>query len=149
MTGFGVTAAKCTQAQALDLALSCPVAPSADCTAEQSLPEATEQQLSGLNFRDIISKRWREEEHINVLELRALSMAVRWAVSFPSAFGSRVVILSDSAVASAAVRKGRSSAYSLLRQLRGLSAMVLACNLALLPRWIPSRFNPADAASRQ
>jgi hypothetical protein len=97
----------------------------------------------------IISAGWRSSEHINVLELRALTTGVKWVCSHPSAMGSRVWMLSDSSVIVGAVSKGRSSSQPLLRRLRQLSAWLLAAGLQLRVTHVPSAFNPADEPSRR
>jgi hypothetical protein len=38
----------------------------------------------------VISARWRDEEHINVLELRALTIGIKWVCSHPSSAERRV-----------------------------------------------------------
>jgi len=97
----------------------------------------------------IVSKRWRDEEHINVLELRSLTTGVKWVCSHPSALGCRVWMLSDSSVVVGAVSKGRSSSPSVLRRLRHLSAWLLAAGLQLRVSYVPSEINPADEPSRR
>jgi hypothetical protein len=87
------------------------------------------------------------QTHINALELYALLSAVRSA-SRRGCAGSRLLVLSDSMVVTAAVSKGRSSSFSLLRLLRRLAATLLALDTSLVVRWIPTSVNPADAPSR-
>jgi hypothetical protein len=96
----------------------------------------------------IISSPWRNPEHINALELRAVLLAVHWALTFPSSTSRRVYMLVDSTVAFFSLWKGRSSSISLLLILRKISALLLASSMTLLPGWIPSAVNPADAPSR-
>jgi ribonuclease HI len=99
-------------------------------------------------WRTIVSSRWRRPEHINVLELRALTTAVRWVLSFRQAVNCRLLVLCDSQVVVGAVTKGRSSSQLLLRRLRYLAAMALASGLRLTVRWVASADNPADGPSR-
>jgi hypothetical protein len=99
-------------------------------------------------WRDIVSARWRRDEHINVLEVRATLLGVRWALSSPLSFRRRLLVLSDSAVAVGAIGKGRSSSPFLLRRLRSLAAHLLAGGLQLACCWLPSGVNPADRPSR-
>ena len=100
-------------------------------------------------WRRIVASPWRGgAEHINVLEARALLTGARWALSHPSAVGSRVLALSDSSVVVGAASKGRSSSHRLLRPLRSLAALLLAAGTSLRLLWVPSASNPADAASR-
>ena len=87
--------------------------------------------------------------HINVRELRAVGIAVRWAVSSPAAIGSRLIVLGDSLVALGALRKGRSSSFQLQIALRPITALLLAANVVLHLAYIPTELNPADAPSRR
>ncbi len=92
---------------------------------------------------------WAVQEHINSLELRATLAGLRKIVSSPSSLSSSVVLLTDSAVAFFALRKGRSSSHALLRRVRPIAALSLAAGLKVCPVWIPSGLNPADAPSRE
>lgn len=104
--------------------------------------------VGAVPWRTIVSTPWSGEEHINVLELRAALLAVHWVLSYPSALSSRVFLLLDSTVAFFSLWKGRSSSPALLLVLRKISALLLAGGLSLLPGWVPSAVNPADAPSR-
>jgi hypothetical protein len=104
--------------------------------------------VAGCRWSTLVAKAWRDEEHINVLELRAALLAVHWALSFPSALGRRIYLLLDSTVALFSLWKGRSSSPALLLILRRITALLLAGGLSLLCGWVPSAFNPADAPSR-
>jgi hypothetical protein len=104
--------------------------------------------ISTSRWSTIMSYPWRYDEHINTLELRALLSAIRWSLSYPSSITSRVICMLDSSVCVFAVRKGRSSAPTIGPVMRQLSAMLLASGMSLLPIWIPSEWNPADAPSR-
>lgn len=99
-------------------------------------------------WRTIISSRWRRPEHINVLEARALTTAVRWVLSFPGSTNRRLLVLCDSQVVVGAATKGRSSSQPILRRLRYLAAHVLAAGLRITLRWVASAHNPADGPSR-
>jgi hypothetical protein len=100
--------------------------------------------------RVIVSSRWRNQEHITVLEMRAVQTALRWLASRPDQRDSRVLLLVDSAPCVFALSKGRSSSrkIGLLRRLRSIAAVALSAGLTLVVRWIPSASNPADAPSR-
>lgn len=103
----------------------------------------------GQRWSTIVSRRWREPEHINVLELRAVSTALRWALSRPVCMQRRILLLCDSQVVVGCLRKGRSSSPPLLRLLRLLSALQIASGTRLRVLWIRSEANPADEASRR
>ncbi len=96
-----------------------------------------------------ISAHWRRPEHINVLEMRAVHAAVRWALACAGASQTRLVLLTDSSAVLGALLKGRSSSRALLARARALSGLLLASGARLVPRWVPSALNPADAPSRQ
>lgn len=91
---------------------------------------------------------WRHQEHINAFEMRAALSGLRKVVSSPSSLGSRALLFTDSAVVFFALRKGRCSSHLLLRRLRPISALSLASGVRVLPVWLPSESNPADAPSR-
>jgi hypothetical protein len=97
----------------------------------------------------IVAARWRAPEHINVLELRAIMTALHWTIKSPTCIGRRLLLLSDSTVATYAVAKGRSSSPLLLRRLRSLSSLLLSSGIQLCIRWIRSEVNPADEPSRR
>ena len=104
--------------------------------------------VGSTTWRTIVSTPWSGLEHINVLELRAALLAVHWVLSYPTSLSSRVFLLLDSTVAFFSLWKGRSSSPALLLVLRKISALLLAGGLSLLPGWVPSAVNPADAPSR-
>ena len=104
--------------------------------------------VAGASWSSIISKPWRDAEHINALELRAALLAVHWLLSFPTSHSSRVFLLVDSMVTYFTLWKGRSSSPKLLLILRKISALLLASGVSLLTGWLPSECNPADAPSR-
>lgn len=96
----------------------------------------------------VASSRWRQPEHISALEARAVSTAVRFAVSCPSSLNSRLFLLCDSLSVCGALAKGRSSAPLMLRRLRSIQALCLAAHIRVYPIWLPTELNPADGPSR-
>ena len=121
------------------------VASKSDTRGGESVEELVQQR----DWSVILASRWRRDEHINVLELRAVHTAVRWALSYPLTFGCRIRILSDSKVTIGCVSKGRSSSASLLRRMRCLSASLLAAGVGVDLQYVPSALNPADEPSRR
>ena len=99
-------------------------------------------------WRVLIASRWRAQQHINVLELHAVLLALRHALSSPSSISARIFMLVDSAVAYYTLWKGRSSSRALLPVLRQINSHLLVTGASLQPCWIPSAWNPADAPSR-
>jgi hypothetical protein len=104
--------------------------------------------VSRARWSTVLSAAWRAPEHINALELRAAVLALHWLLSHPSAPGRRCFLLLDSLVALYVLWKGRSSSPSLLLIARKANALLLAGGVQLLPGWLPSASNPADAPSR-
>lgn len=99
-------------------------------------------------WRVLIASRWRAQQHINVLELHAVLLALRHALSSPTSASARIFMLVDSAVAYYTLWKGRSSSPALLPVLRQINSHLLVTGASLQPCWIPSAWNPADAPSR-
>jgi hypothetical protein len=104
--------------------------------------------LASCHWSVIMSKAWVHEEHINLLELRAVLLALHWILSYPSSITSRAYCLVDSAVTFFSIWKGRSSSPLLLLLIRKINALLLASGIGLLCGWIPSEYNPADGPSR-
>jgi hypothetical protein len=143
-SGQGVVAASCPSPAMAEMA-SAPL----PLQAGEPVDRSAHPLLGGVDWREIVAAPFRHAEHINVLELRALTTAVRWVFSSPRAIGSRILAWVDSTVVMFAVRKGRSSAYQLLRHLRRLSAFILCSEMMLYCNWIPTEVNPADGPSRR
>lgn len=99
-------------------------------------------------YRTIATYKWLYEQHINELEMRTMLTAIKWCISYPSAMGKRVLLLTDSQVCYYSVRKGRSSSPRLLLLLRKIAALCLASGIVLHIVWVDSSSNPADLPSR-
>ena len=112
----------------------------------------TSQFVNEAKWKTALSHPWsNQQEHINVLEVRAVLQACRWMVRRPTMFspdGHRVVVLADSSATVGALTKGRSSSPALLYPIRSMTTLLLASGVSLILRWIPSLLNPADGASR-
>jgi hypothetical protein len=120
----------------------------AELSIAESVFRSFYEDVESARWSTIVSKAWRDPEHINSLELRAALLAVHWVLSYPSSLTRRVFLLVDSTVAFFSLWKGRSSSPRLLLILRKIGALLLASGLSLLTGWVPSEFNPADGASR-
>ncbi len=106
-----------------------------------------------VNWITIMSGQWKfndQSTHINELELNSILLAVRWLSTLLSVRdqGRQVIMLVDNSVSIYSLRKGRSSSMSLLKIIRRISCLCLAMDLVLKIVYIPSKLNPADAASR-
>lgn len=96
-----------------------------------------------------LASAWRKCEHINILELRAISTAIRWFLRRNCTSSNLIPLKTDSMVALGALNKGRSPSPSILNRLRCVAAMLLASNSYLSLSYVPSNLNPADEASRR
>jgi hypothetical protein len=99
-------------------------------------------------WRAVKGWAWKDTEHINVLEARAILQTLKWRSRSLVSFHSRFVHLSDSQVSLAIYAKGRSSSFKLNRVLRKAAALLLATDMYPLMGFIRSADNPADKPSR-
>ncbi|CAK0842468.1 unnamed protein product, partial [Prorocentrum cordatum] len=91
---------------------------------------------------------FQRDEDVAVLEGRAAVMAARHAVRGRSGHSHRHLILVDNLGLALAVGKGRSPSITLNRVSLQLRAISIVTDTALILRWIPSEWNPADKPSR-
>ena len=98
-------------------------------------------------WSEVFRWKWQTEEHINVLEARALLAAVRRAMRDRAAWGRRVLVFVDSQVTLCCVSKGRSSRLGLNYVCRRIAALGLACEFTPVIRWVPTRRSHADGPS--
>jgi hypothetical protein len=109
---------------------------------------ATDAPVPAAAVSQIVSARWRWAEHINMLEMRAAHVAVRWVLRHALSGGMRVSLWADSAVVVGVLRKGRSCSVTLNRLMRAMASDLLRADVALDVDWVASELNPADAPSR-
>ncbi|CAK0911449.1 unnamed protein product [Prorocentrum cordatum] len=81
-------------------------------------------------------------------EAEALGFSVHHASRALGAHHHRVVCIVDNLALALSLGKGRSGSRHLLRALRRIAGVALACGLRLLVRWVPSERNVADKPSR-
>ena len=99
-------------------------------------------------WEKVFAYKWKSNDHINSLELRALVHAMEWRVTHLQEVSLRVFHLTDSYVAMSVVSKGRSSSRMLKPLLKRLAAVLMAFDLYLVVSHVESSENPTDAASR-
>jgi site-specific DNA-cytosine methylase len=100
-------------------------------------------------WRTITGWKWRDQnEHINVLEMRAVFTALRWRIEKQQVLKSKFVHLLDSLVCLHALSRGRSSSRKLKRSLLRINALLLATNCHPVWAYVHTKENPADAPSR-
>eukprot|EP00971_Amphidinium_carterae_P348421 6490479-Amphidinium_carterae.1 len=101
-------------------------------------------------WREVFGAAWSQhDEHINTLELRAVTLAVRARMRKPYQQGHRFLHLVDSLVVMGALSKGRSSSSSLRNECRKIAAILLATNSFITLGFVRTHNNPADKPSRR
>ena len=97
-----------------------------------------------------VARHWpfTVEEHINLLELRAVIHTFEWRLRKKTFGDTRALHLTDSQVALSVAVKGRSSSRRINKLLRRYAALQLAGGILPLLAWVESELNPADAPSR-
>ena len=111
-------------------------------------PPLSHTWLPLTRWRPLYFGKWRETEHTNINETRAIVGLLRHLARSSRCWGSRVLVLTDSMVALGALGKGRSSAPALLRLCRQAAAITLAFRIYGSYRYVPSEVNVADGLSR-
>ena len=101
-----------------------------------------------LVWEKCFSVRWGLKQHINVLELRSILLAVRYHISHLHALDMRLCHITDSYVCMSVVSKGRSGSKQLRAVLQQLNALLLSHGLTLVLGHVDSLTNPTDEASR-
>jgi len=96
-----------------------------------------------------IRHKWEDDEFIHILEGRAVILALRWLGRNPSIHGTRINFFIDNTALLGALRKGRSSKWSLNQICRSVVAICLAANMVVTWWYVPSKRNPADGPSRK
>jgi hypothetical protein len=100
-------------------------------------------------WKTITGWKWRDSnEHINVLEMRAVLTAMRWRIEKQQVTRSKFVHLLDSMVCLHALSRGRSSSRKLKRSLLRINSLLLATNCHVVWAYVHTKDNPADAPSR-
>ena len=113
------------------------------------VPRPVESSWSRVSRWELTWKgRWKYDGHINVLELQTVQGIARHLARARTSWDQRFLVLCDSMVTIGCCHKMRSRSFNLLRGVRQLGAIELACGVNLLLRWIPSAWNPADGPSR-
>ena len=99
-------------------------------------------------WRTIMSYAWRQEAHINELELLAVAVFLKRRARTRTQQHLRFFHALDSMVSRGVLAKGRSSSRRLNKVARRCRAYLLAMDNYMFPLWPISRWNFADKASR-
>ena len=100
------------------------------------------------NWKACFKVRWQHKEHINLLELRSIFLAIKYHVSHFDAMNMRLFHLTDSYVCLSIISKGRSGSKQLSRVLKQLNGFLLSHGLYLILGHVDSTTNPTDGESR-
>lgn len=95
-----------------------------------------------------MSRRWRQSEAQMVLEGRAVVIAIRRIIYRVGAHRPRHLMLCDAMSVVLALTEGRSSSPRQLPVCRQWAACCLACGTSVSVRWVSSKHNAVDDASR-
>ena len=82
-------------------------------------------------WEPVFKVAWSMREHINVLELRSILLAVKYQITHLGVSHLRIFHVSDSFVAMSVVAKGRTGSLQLARILKVLNAHLLGFGLTL------------------
>ena len=100
-------------------------------------------------WRAVTGWQWKSrDEHINVLELRAVMTTVKWRIEQLEQMDVRCLHLVDSLVSLHSLSRGRSSSTKLRRTIMRINSFLLATGLQPLWGYIDTKQNPADKPSR-
>lgn len=100
-------------------------------------------------WKTILSYKWKEEQHINVLEVSAFLVELRRRTRGPYSLGFRFINVTDSQVMFHVLTKGRSSSPRLNRLARRITALSLVGQVYAYHVWTISKWNFADHGSRR
>ena len=100
-------------------------------------------------WKTILSYKWREEQHINVLEISAFLVELRRRTRGPRSTGFRFINVTDSQVMYHVLTKGRSSSPRLNRLARRIASLSLVGQVYAFHVWTISKWNFADHGSRR
>ena len=100
-------------------------------------------------WKIIAGWQWKgQQEHINVLEMRAILASLQWKLHHKQLQRSRFIHLTDSMVCLHSLSRGRSSSRKLRRTLCRINALLLVSGCQGLWGYVHTDSNPADRPSR-
>lgn len=100
------------------------------------------------DFKTVISHRARRTQHSGSLEASAVVLGLRRLLRSPSQHRHRLIYLVDATAIQGSLRKGRTSAGTIRRQIRQAAALQIATGVMVVFLYVPSEDNPADKPSR-
>ncbi|CAE7227476.1 unnamed protein product [Symbiodinium sp. CCMP2592] len=98
------------------------------------------------HWKDVLSYKWKQPQHINVLELTAFLAELRRRTRDLTQHNHRFFCIVDSLVTFYVLGKGRSSSKRLNRICRRVTALTLASGVLPISLWTISKWNFSDGA---
>ena len=121
-------------------------------TGEVLNPKAATRQSieeSWWNWDHVFQVKWQVQQHINVLELRAIMLAVKYHILNLKKSHARIFHITDSYICMSVVSKGRSGSRQFNKVLRQLNAYLLGFGIYIIIAPVESSENPTDNVSRE
>ena len=109
----------------------------------------TSLDMKQWTWKVLQSYAFKQTQHINVLEMRAILNYMRMRCRDTRKHRARMLLIVDSQVVCSVVAKGRSSSQQLNAVLRRMSGLVIATDTRIAVGWCQSDQNPADKPSRE
>jgi hypothetical protein len=100
------------------------------------------------DFKTVISHRARRRHHSGSLEASAVVLGLRRLLRSPAHHRHRFIYLVDATAIQGSLRKGRTSAGTIRRQICQAAALQIATGVLISFLYVPSEDNPADKPSR-
>ncbi len=107
-----------------------------------------EHLIKARHWLTVVATKWEFDDHIAILEMQSVVLALRWATTSRGLRDVRLPFLVDSIAALGALIKGRSSNRRMNHLCRRIAVMLVYFNIVPLWLWVPSALNPADGPSR-
>ena len=112
--------------------------------------EISDSALNDNTWTVVASQPWkRPPSHITLMEAKTRTFGVRHIARTADNHGLKHLLCGDNMSTICMGVKGRASDYDMLLEQRKVCAISLAANLTIVDRWIATRKNISDAASRR
>ena len=109
----------------------------------------TSLDMKQWTWKVLQSYAFKQTQHINVLEMRAILNYMRMRCRDTRKHRARMLLIVDSQVVCSVVAKGRSSSQQLNAVLQRMSGLVTATDTRIAVGWGQSDPDPADEPSRE
>ena len=104
--------------------------------------------MSKSAFTIVVMAKAEHLAHSGSLESTGVAVGLRWMFRTPKNHRKRCLILADAQAILSAIKKGRSSAPSIAREIAHVGALIMAGDVLLRTIYVPCEDKPADEPSR-